>query len=236
MKRQKENLIYTFLLGAAALFIFSVATFLGISIFEEYVGIVIGVALMLVALLFHNIAKRQISPYIISYLLNTVACGFSASSYYTAVETHPNLGEFIAATLPVILLLFICATVFCFTQTIFNGVLTIFCVLDIALALFAGYNWIAEGDAFWSFLCFSSIVALFYIIALKSIASNSVKFRRKGAFLRIVSFYSFGIFIVVTLIVLAILSEGDSLDGLDALVLGDTVSGTKDDKKEKKKQ
>jgi len=178
---RNKNIFYTFLFAAAASCIFTASTLLGISVFteDEYVGIVIGVALMLVALLFHNLAKlfRAIPrsstvPCFISYLLNTVGCGFVASSYYTAVKSQAELGELFAAALPAILLVLLCTCVFIFTKKHFTTVLVTFCVLDAALAAFAVYGWITDDSPFFSFLLFSCVFSIFYVIALYDIARN----------------------------------------------------------------
>lgn len=239
---RNKNIFYTFLFAAAASCIFTASTLLGISLFteDEYVGIVIGVALMLVALLFHNLAKlfraiprSSTAPCFISYLLNTVGCGFVASSYYTAVKSQAELGELFAAALPAILLVLLCTCVFIFTKKYFATVLVTFCVLDAALAAFAVYGWITDDSPFFSFLLFSCVFSIFYVIALYDIARNEEKARRRSALMRKISFHSFGIFIVITVIVLFVLSLLDG-DGFDLSDLGD-IGDVGDGKKKKSK-
>ena len=93
-----------------------------------------------------------------------------------------------------------------------------FCILDSLIAAFAVGFWITEGDAFFSFLFFSCLVAFFYIFAMQTAAKDY----ETCEIMRTISLHSFGIFILVTVIVILIISEGDGLDGFD---LGDTGSG-----------
>ena len=220
MTQQNKNILYTFLLATLALFIFSASTFLGIAIFEEWFGIIVGVAMMVAAIPLHNIAKNFKFLYFVSYLLNTVGCGFSASAYYLEEGATADLGEFFASTLIPALLLLICAVVFVLVNKRNKRICTLFCVLDIALAALAVYYWITEGETFWSFLFFSAVMAFFYIIALRVVDNDEEFFGAKGSFFRTVSFFSFGIFIIVTIIVAAVLSEGEIFDGFDTDIFG----------------
>ena len=227
MIQQKKNILYTFLFSAVALCIFSAATLFGTYIFSEWFGIIVGVAMVVAAIPLHNIAKNHKFLYFISYVLNTVGCGFSASAYYIVQKVPASLGEFFAATLPAMLPLLLYTAVFMLVGKGGKIVCSIFCALDLALAAFAVYAWVTKGGAFYSFLFFSSVVAFFYIIAIKSVSGDEEILTKKGSFVRTVSFSSFGIFIIVTLIVAAILSEGEILDGFDADIFGNPKKKSK---------
>ena len=226
MTQHNKNILYTFLFAAAAMFIFSFSAVLGADLFEEWFGIIFGAAFMIAAIPVHNIAKRHTFLYFVSYLLNTIGCGFSVSAYYAVSGDDYNIGDFTAAILPAIALLLICAVVFVIVDRRNKRICFIFCVLDVILAAFAVYNWVKEASAFWTFMFFATTVALFYIIALRVVDNDEEFFGTKGSFVRTVSFFSFGIFIIVTLIVVAILSEGEIFDGFDIDIFG----------KDKKKQ
>ena len=229
---RNKNILYTVLFSVAALIIFTAGTLLGVSSLneDEYMGIVIGMAMMLLALLFHNLSKlfrrmskRNAIPYFISYLLNAVGCGFVASSYYTAVKVQAELGELFAAALPAILLVLLCAWVFSFAKKYFAAVLAVFCTLEVALAVFAVYGWITDDSPFFSFLLFSCVFSIFYVIALFDIARRRANVPQ-GMLVRKISFHSFGIFIIISVIVLFVLSLSDG-DGLDIGDVGDIFSG-----------
>ncbi len=215
---KNNTILRTFLLAVAALCIFSAATVFGISFFEEWLGIIVGVVMMAAAIPLHIFGKKQKLLYFISYLFNTVGCGFSASAYYITSKINAELGELFAAALIAIIFLFACAAVYFFTSKEFKAVCIVFCILDSLVAAFAVGGWITEGDAFFSFLFFSCLVAFFYIFAMKTAAKEY----ETCEIMRTVSLHSFGIFVLITVIVLFILSEGDGFDGFD---LGDLGSG-----------
>lgn len=212
------TILRTFLLAVSALCVFSAATVFGISVFEEWLGILVGIPLMIAAIPLHRFGKKQKLLYFLSYLFNSTACGFSASAYYITAKVNAELGELFAAALIVIVFLFIATVMYFFTTSVFKFACITLCTLDIALGAFAVYGWVTEGDAFFSFLFFSCIVAFFYIFAIQTAAKEY----ETCEILRTVSLHSFGIFILVTVIVILIISEGDGLDGFD---LGDIGSG-----------
>ena len=215
---KNNTILRTFLMAVTALCVFAAATVFGISVFEEWIGIIIGVIMMVAAIPLHRFGKKQNLLYFLSFLFNSVGCGFSASAYYITQKINAELGELFAAALIAIILLFACAAVLFFTSKMFTEVSVVFLILDSLVAAFAVAGWVTEGDAFFSFLFFSCLVAFFYIFAMKKAAKEY----ETCEIMRTISFHSFGIFILVTVIVILILSEGDGLDGFD---LGDTGSG-----------
>lgn len=220
MTQQNKNIIYTFLLSAVALLIFATAATFGITLFEEWYGVIVGIVMMVIAIPIHNIAKNYKFLYIITFLLNTIGCGFSTASYYLVSGEASDYSQFLAATLPPMALALICAIVFVIVNQRNKRICTLFCALDIVIIGVAIYNWIIEGEAFWSFLFFAAVVMFFYIIALRVVDNDEEFFGTKGSFVRTVSFFSFGIFILVTLIVAALLSEGDDFNGFDVDIFG----------------
>ena len=211
-----------FLFALSALCIFAVSTVFGISIFEEWLGIIAGGLVMVAAIPLHVFGKKCRFLYIMSFLFNTAACGFSASAYYNISETNAELGEFLTAVFIAIVFLLFCTAVYCFTVTAFKTVCITLIIFNAVLAAFAVHGWISEGDAFFSFLFFSCIVTTFYIVAIKSAAIEY----ESGNIARTVSLHSFGIFILITIIVIAIISEGDSLDVLDSDMLSSEKKNT----------
>jgi len=215
---KNSTILRTFLFAVAALCVFSAATVFGISVFTEWLGIIVGIPLMIAAIPLHRFGKKQKLLYFLSYLFNTIGCGFSASAYYITAKINADIGELFAAALIAIIFLFACAAVFFFTSKYFTAACIVFCVLDSLLAAFAVYGWVTEGNAFFSFLFFSCHVAFFYVFAIQTTAKEY----ETCEIMRTISLHSFGIFILVTVIVILIISEGDGLDGFD---LGDIGSG-----------
>ena len=215
---KNNTVLRTFLMAVTALCVFAAATVFGISVFEEWLGIIVGVIMMVAAIPLHRFGKKQNLLYFLSFLFNSAGCGFSASAYYITQKINAELGELFAAALIAIVFLFIASVVYCFTTSAFKVACIMLCVLDVAIAAFAVYGWVTDGNAFFSFLFFSCLVAFFYIFAMQTAAKEY----ETCEIMRTISLHSFGIFILVTVIVILIISEGDGLDGLD---LGDTGSG-----------
>ena len=151
------TILRTFLFAVAALCVFSAATVFGISVFEEWLGIIVGIPLMIAAIPLHRFGKKQKLFYFLSYLLNSVACGFSASAYYITAKINAELGELFAAALIAIILLLACAAVFFFTSKAFTVISVVFIIIDSLVAAFAVAGWVTEGDSFFSFLFFSCL-------------------------------------------------------------------------------
>lgn len=215
----KNHIIFrAFLFSAAALGVFASSAAFGTSFFTEWLGILAGVLTMGAAIPCHLLGKKQKFLYFLSFLFNSVGCGFSASAYYTTEKINADLGELFAAALILAVFLFASSMLYCFTTEAFTAACVTLCVLDALIAAFAVYGWMTDGDAFFSFLFFSCLVAFFYIFAIQTAAKEY----ETCEIMRTISLHSFGIFILVTVIVILIISEGDGLDGLD---LGDTGSG-----------
>lgn len=84
------------------------------------------------------------------------------------------------------------------TAAIINGLL-----MAVAISL-----WILRDAGFYSFGFFSLLISLFFLCVF----GITIKHDERSV-LRDVSFGSFGSFIILTVVVIAILSEGEILDG-----------------------
>ena len=209
----KNHIIFrAFLFSAAALGVFASSAAFGTSFFTEWLGILAGVLTMGAAIPCHLLGKKQKFLYFLSFLFNSVGCGFSASAYYTTEKINADLGELFAAALILAVFLFASSMLYCFTTEAFTAACVTLCVLDALIAAFAVYGWMTDGDAFFSFLFFSSLIALFYIFAMRKAAKEY----DTCDIARTVSLHSFGIFILITVIVLALISEGEIFDGFDS--------------------
>ena len=82
--------------------------------------------------------------------------------------------------------------------------------------------WIVEENLILSFGFFSSLITLFYIMVMGISLNNT---ERKV--LRDISFGSFGSFIIITIVVLCIISEGDALADISTITPDSTSSKKK---------
>ena len=186
----------------------------------EWLGIVFGVLVTLIAIIPHRLGKRNTVLYLLSTSLNAVGIGLSISAYYVVTGT-PLTPE--AAFLP--------AAAVCLVFWLLNLLISVFghkklflaafgALIGLLIVLSAGL-WIFAFSAeasfrfhalapYASFCCFSLILLVFFLF----VTGLSLGHPERVA-LRDVSFGSFGAFVVVTMVVIAIISEGDVVDGFD---------------------
>lgn len=192
-----------------AYILFALSTIFALSICTEWYGLVIGAILMILAVPVHMFAKKHNMFYVLSYALNTIGSGFAVSAYYLEKELNvipENL--FLPMLIPAIVSLVTYLLVRLF-QKIKKFVLAIFTIGTIAMLIAFAVLWIKNGYEFYSFAFFNLVFTLFYVVVD---AVTVGEYDR--SVIRDISFGSFGIFLVVALVVLFIISEGEILDGL----------------------
>ena len=204
----KPSIIFIFALVAMG--IFSGATVFATDICGKWDGIVFGVVLMLLAIPFHIWGKKNKVFYVFSFLLNSLGNAFSVSSYYVSKNLSLNFKELAYSSVVGILLLFI---VFLFIN-FFPKVKTKIMIVAVSLNVVLLITWlvllIIRQEIFFSFGFFSLIITAFYI----GVYGVSANHPERSVF-KDISYGSFGTFIIITLVVIFILSEGEILEGLD---------------------
>lgn len=212
-----------------SLVIFTISTMLSCYVMTKWYGIIVAVLLMIAAIPFHCIGKKAKWGYIVSFVLNSIANGFSLSAVYIKNGYEPKLHSMLSAIIPsAVILLFVCLMMQFFGKSK-KVTVTFACIADIIMMMVCIMRWITkDNDVFDSFAFFSLLITLFYLCVF-GFAVNHEKRRT----LRYISFGSFGAFIILTLVVAFIVSEGDVLDGIE--ILADTDARGKKRKKINKK-
>lgn len=201
-------------LKARLVFLFTILTYLiaGLSslicnrMISHWYGLIVGIFFMLIALIFHFIAKKK-SPllYIVSSCINAIATGLSIGAYYSQKEIFLSVFTVTILFLPYLLLCYIiCLSLSKASEKgIARNLLGCFFLLAIILLII-----------FWkqSTLCsygfFALLIALFYfLLCIRT-------FHTPRNILNDLSLTSFGFYLLIVIIVSAILSDGDSLDFL----------------------
>ncbi len=212
-----------------SLVIFAFASMLACSFVTKWYGIIVGLVLMIAAIPFHCLGKKEKWGYIVSFLLNSIGSGFSLSAVYIKNGYEIKITDMLLAIIPsAAILLFACLMLQLFGKAK-KATVTLACIADVVLIVIYIIRWITkDNDVFDSFAFFSLLITLFYI-CIFGFAVNHEK--RKT--LRFISFGSFGAFIAVAFVAAFIVSEGDILSGMDSLV--DTDAGVKKKKVYKQK-
>ena len=222
-KRINTNLkpVVVFLSALVAQCVFVFSTLFATSVCEKWYGLVVGAVLMILAIPIHCQGKKANAFYTLSFVVNSVANGFSLSAYYIDSKAALNIDEMLkACVLPIILLL----VVFLLVQ-LFPGAKKYICISGIVagIVMLVAFVVLAirQGGVIYSFGFFSTLLSLFSVGVMGVTANN-----RRDA-LSDISFGSFGAFIIISLVVLFIISEGEILEGFD-------IGGVEDGKKTKK--
>ncbi len=210
--------IVVFLSLLAAMGIFVVSTLFATSVCTKWYGLVIGFILMLVAIPIHCFGNKMKIGYALSFLVNSVANGFSLSAYYNSKNIALNAEDMLKACVLPIALLFV---VFLLVQ-LFPAIKKYICAVGVVIGctMLVAFMvlWIKSTTVLFSFSFFSVLLSLFSHCVMAVTANN------KRDALRDISFGSFGAFIIISLVVLFIITEGEILEGFD---VGGGESGKK---------
>lgn len=206
----KAKAFVVFLFSLIALVLFILSTLVATAICKESYGLIIGIALMILAILLHCAGKKHYWGYLSSFLINAIANGFSVSAYYFSANIEMDLYHLFFAVIPAVGILFL---VYVMLQTFHKTkrvTVTIACIVNALLILTLMVLWIMHGYVIFSFGFFCSLISFFYLCVFGITINHDER-----SVLRDISFGSFGSFIILTVVVIFILSEGEILDGFD---------------------
>ncbi len=206
----KAKALIVFLFSGVSLVLSAISTHIATLLFSGWYGLVAGVALMVLAIPFHMAGKKLNAIYLVSFFLNSVANGCSVSAYYIQTKTATNPFDLIIAAIPAVSILFLAYVTLQLCAKTKRFSLTFVSALTLILMIIAVVFWIKTGFLFFSFGFFSLLISLFYLGVFGVTVNHDER-----PVLRDVSYGSYGSFIILTVIVIAILSEGEVLSGVD---------------------
>ena len=223
-KKQKEELIQdianqqmlrerkafvVFIFSAIGLGIMTITAFTSTVIISSWVVIIVGLVFMLLAIPMHILARKQSNLYLLSFLFNSIGTGFSVSTYYAANHQTIELFQMLFAVL-------LAMTISFFTHAYLNKypmhkkrVIIIVTILILVLCTIDIFFWINTHLTAFSFGFFSLLFTLFYT------AVFGITINKDRPVLRDISFGSFGSFIILTVVIVGILTDGVLIDGFD---------------------
>ena len=206
----KEKPFVVFLFSLIAIGIFILITLFANFICQKWYGLIVGVLLMLSAIPFHIYGKKNKIGYFISFFLNTVGSGFSASAYYVRMDVSVNLYQMLLSAVPAIVVLILVYIMFQAFRKTKKMTMGIGATVNFLFLISSVILWIMNNAGFFSFCFFCLLISLFYLCVFGITLNHEERF-----VLRDISFGSFGSFIIITIVVICILSEGEILEGLD---------------------
>ncbi len=235
MKKLLSKQAITFYYFVCSLLLIVLTTYLGMQLSNGYGGLIAGILIIAVSVLLYFIFnKKKLSKlFVFVYILNSVGIGLSLSTLYIKTEVSFNLFNHIdiQRILLAICIISLFSLLMLFSAVVLykkEGVLYYWLTLSVhilALITFTVF-WIANGNNITcSLLFFFEIIALSYHILYLKVNSYNNLFKK-------ISAYSFGLYFIITLIVLIVISEGDfsGFDGgIGGLDIGPNKSSVKRD-------
>ena len=206
--KAKAFVVFVFSLGFMGFFVLS--SLFSIQICQKWYGLAIGIVMMIIAIPFHYNGKKVLWGYLSSFTINSIASGFVVSAYYIKNQAALNIYELLIATIPaaaIIFLVYIMLQNFNKTKKV---TITVAGIINAVLTITTIVFWIIHGNVVFSFGFFCSLIIFFYICVF----GITINHDERSVF-RDISFGSFGSFIIISVVVIFILSEGEILDGLD---------------------
>ena len=187
----------------------------------SFVGLLIGVVIMGIAVAIHLLSKLHSPLYLLAIFLNAIAIGCSLTSYYVYKEFHLKWDDYVIATsismVSFLAFAFVSRMQFFLRHYKIYTSLWILCSFCISLTL-----WLSNEEFSGLTFYFLNIMYFFFVGLLLSSPHDSV--------LRLTSFFTFGAFLLISIIVLIVISEGEALSGI-----GDFDFGSGGIKTKKKK-
>lgn len=219
--KAKAFVVFVFSLSFMGVFVLS--SLFATQICLKWYGLAIGIVMMIIAIPFHCKGKKVLWGYLASFIINSVASGFIVSAYYLKNQTVLNIYELLIGAIPAAAIVFL---VYLMLQS-FNKTkkvtITVAVIINAILTISAMFFWIMHGNVVFSFGFFCSLISFFYLCVF----GITINHDERSVF-RDISFGSFGSLIIISVVVIFILSEGEILDGLD-------IGGGDGGKKSKKK-
>jgi len=203
-EKTRGNFFSIFIFSILSLIIVSISSYIAILNELKWVGIIGGVTLMLFSIPFHLFGKNKVIFYKLSFLMNSVAIGLSISAYYTVRNIPFDIIQVVLSLICGFALLTILYNIFkkdiFMESNVFKFSIIAIIIALVLLALF----WLQqEKTTFYSISFFLLLNTLFYVILFKT------SIFEEGNINKGISIYSYGIYFIVTIIVLAILTEGN---------------------------
>jgi hypothetical protein len=212
--------------GFIALIIVSISIHYGFEYLVEYdqwIGLIIGILMMIFSILLYLLGNQNTIFYQLTFLVNMVAIGLSITAYYVLKAYSLTLNDYLVAIL------------------VSMGVLILFSLLS-RIKLFKCHHKIFLGV----FISISFVISLILWLSSSGFTGLSFYFLNIIYFLMIgmvstpesfkdlskeMAWISFGAFILISIIVLIIISEGEALSGFDGVIIDGSMMSKKKSKR-----
>ena len=206
-KRKLPGAVVCFFSACAVLPVMLPVLELGTRLFSAWYwwGVICGGALMIGAIFCHCRGRKHSLWYLPALLLNAVGDGFSMSALYI----HKHLDAAVRTNLPGLLPAACALLLGCLLFLLLSHRKRLAAILAGLAAVAALVFSFGSNDPWWIFACFASLLAGVFLLPMGLLTGHPER-----SSLRYASFAGFGAFLLITVVVVFLLSEGEVLDGL----------------------
>lgn len=197
------------------LIISSISIYLGFEYLvghNQWIGLIIGVGFMILGIIIYQFGKTHGLFYLLSFISNMIGVGLSITAYYVFKEYSLALYDFIFAIVVSMLMLsgFLGLTFMERVKKHIKWMTGVIILMSFVLSLIL---WLSVDEFSGLSFYFLNII-YFFMVGMISV-TDSLKDLSKE-----MTWISFGAFILVSIIVLIIISEGEALSGMDGVDFG----------------
>ena len=174
------------------------------------------IGLTIIAVFCHFfLGRKTFLGHLLSFLLNTIGAGFSASAYYTVKAVNCRLDLLAWGLIPAALLMLVVSLLMVVLRENKHILTVVFALVEVGLIITSIVFWVKLGGEIFANMFFSLVLASFYIAVLAVTVDSDERTTMRDC-----SFGSYGFYLVVTVVVIAILlgamgCDDCSCDGCD---------------------
>jgi len=211
--------------GFIGLLIVSISIHLGFKYlvtYNQWIGLIFGVILLIIGIAIYQLGEKNQFFYQLTFIINMIGIGFSITAYYVFKAYSLTLRDYQVAII-IAIGVFILFSLLSRIQIIRRHH-KIFLALFILISFILSLSLWLSSDSFTGLSFYYLNVIYFFMIGVVSSPESFKDISKEMAWI------SFGAYLLVSIIVLIIISEGEALTGID----GFSISGEK--KKKTKKE
>lgn len=177
--------------------------------YNQWIGLIIGVCFMILGVILYQFGHKNEIFYQITFVVNMIGVGLSITAYYVLKAYSLTFRDYVVAFIVSLLVL----TGFSLLSRLelIKKHHKLFLGFYIAISFIVSLSLWLSSDMFTGLTFYFLNVIYFFMIGIVSTPESFKEISKEMAWI------SFGAFILVSIIVLIILSEGEVLSGMDGI-------------------
>ncbi len=179
---------------------------------NQWLGLIIGVGFMVIGIILYQFGNKHGLFYLLSFISNMIGVGLSITAYYVLKAYSLEFRDFVFAIMVSIMMLsgFLALT---WMERVKRHIKWITALIVLVSFIISLILWLSV-DAFSGLSFYYLNVIYFFMVGMISVTDSLKDLTKEMAWV------SLGAFILISIIVLIILSEGEASSGMDGFDLG----------------